>query len=41
MEMSDKLFFELSIDKEMLLWAKQRLLEHFKGVNKNYPHLEY
>jgi hypothetical protein len=37
----DILIKELNISNDMLSIAKQKQMEHFNSVNKNYPHLEY
>ena len=41
MGLCDELFKEINPDKVFILRAKQRQIEHFNEVNRNYPILEY
>jgi hypothetical protein len=41
MWLSDVLFKKINPPQESIERAKQRQMEHFAQVNKNYPHLEY
>jgi len=41
MRMTDDLYKKVSPDFETVKKAKERMIQHFGEVNKNYPHLEY
>ena len=41
MKMTDSIFAQMNIPKEIILTAQQAQKEHFKKVNFNYPQLKY